>query len=118
MQSELDACVFYFREGGDTQGVLAIHVDDILFGGTETFLNTVMEALRKHFPFKDWKVGGGKFPGKRLVQETNGDIRVCLQEYANQVDCIPLTKERRRERERERETAERLRERDGQCVLH
>ena len=39
-------CSIYYRKGEGTQGVLAIHVDDILFGGAEEFLSEVMQPLR------------------------------------------------------------------------
>ena len=99
VQSALDACVFYYRKGSGTQGIMAIQVDDILFGGSEQFITAIMEPLKAKFPFKHWKVGEGEFLGKKLVQQESGEIRVCQQDYANMVECIPLTKERERERQ-------------------
>ena len=82
-------------------------MDDILFGGSEQFLTAIMEPLRAKFPFKHWKVGEGEFLGKKLVQQESGEIRVCQQDYANMVECIPLTKERRGETDSEITESER-----------
>ena len=68
-QSELDPCVFHYHRGGKAMGILAFHVDDILFGGTEEFLQDVMGRLRARFPIKHWKVGQGEFLGKQLIQQ-------------------------------------------------
>ena len=98
-QSELDPFVFYFRSANETCGVLAVHVEDMVFGGTEAFKCEVMDVLQKRFPLKHLKENGGDFLGKNLKQDESGDIYIRQKEYAENIECIHMSKERRRMRE-------------------
>lgn len=66
-QSELDPCIFYWFHEHVCQGIFAIHVDDILFGGTEVFENIVLKGLKQRYPFKHWKRGSADFLGHKLI---------------------------------------------------
>ena len=48
-RSKYDEALFYCKEGGQLQGIIAIHVDDFLFGGTKKFHETKMSRLRTIF---------------------------------------------------------------------
>ena len=52
VQSSLDPCVFYHFHPttGVVQGALALHVDDMLVGGTVSFMSEVIGKLRKCIP--------------------------------------------------------------------
>ena len=46
----LDSCLFVLvNPDGDTEGIVALHVDDLIYVGSKRFLSTVIERLRKDF---------------------------------------------------------------------
>ena len=62
-QSELDPCIYYKHccSTGELQGLIAIHVDDLLMGGRQCFHDEVLNPLKEKFPFKQWHTKGGEF---------------------------------------------------------
>ena len=50
-QSKSDACLFYLHENDKLQGILLMHVDDILSAGTLHFENNIMSKLRQKYSF-------------------------------------------------------------------
>ena len=69
--SELDTCCFYWHRDGLLQGILAFHVDDLVFGGSVRFQREVLENLKKRFAFKHWGEGEAQFLGRRLRLRTS-----------------------------------------------
>ena len=62
VQSQLDKCMFYYRDGnGRLLGMIAFHVDDLICGGSEEFRRNVFEPLKAKYPFKHVTVGNGEF---------------------------------------------------------
>ena len=49
-QSQRESCLFYFHEENKLEGILIIHVDDVLSAGSEKF-RPLMENLRKKYTF-------------------------------------------------------------------
>ena len=45
----MDPAVFYWHDSNGIFGILAIHVDDFLWAGSEEFKDTVIVKLRKQF---------------------------------------------------------------------
>jgi hypothetical protein len=81
-QSRLDPCLFFLRSGGELVGVLVIHVDGVLIGGTGEVFETALRELRAAFPFRKWATGGGEYCGTVLTQdEITFDIK-CTQDKA------------------------------------
>lgn len=98
--SELDGCIFYKRNVvGQLIGVIAFHVDDLVFGGTEQFMTEVFEPLQRKYPFKHAKHGSGEFLGKMLIQNKDMSIAAQQKEYASQIECVQISKERKRMKE-------------------
>lgn len=98
-QSELDPCLFYWYDDEKLQGCVALHVDDMLIGGTNKFHEVVLSKLKQRYPFKHWKVGSGMFLGRRLNQLEDFSIVCDQKEYAEQVQTIHISKERRRQKQ-------------------
>ena len=96
--SRFDPCLYYYYVGGKVAGTIALHVDDLVAGGTEAFQKDVLGPLRQMFPFKHWKVGAGDFLGKKLEQQADGSIKISQSDYAQQMKGIDLSRERRREK--------------------
>ena len=53
-QSLSDPCVRRFMMGDEVMGMVAIHVDDILYAGTKSLAKVVVEALGDSLPTKNW----------------------------------------------------------------
>ena len=98
-QSVLDPCVFFWFHEKQCQGIFAVHVDDILFGGTDLFHEKVVCNLKQRYPFKHWKQKHADFLGRRLIQHDDFSISIHQQEYAKQVKTANLNKERRKEKD-------------------
>jgi hypothetical protein len=98
-QSVLDPCVFFWFHEKQCQGIFAVHVDDILFGGTDLFHEKVVCNLKQRYPFKHWKQKHADFLGRRLIQHDDFSISIDQQEYAKQVKTANLNKERRKEKD-------------------
>ena len=107
VQSQLDPCVFYWYHGGILEGVVSLHVDDMAIGGSSLFHNHVLQQLKQKFPFKHWNVDSGMFLGKQLVQQEDFSIVCDQKEYADQVQTIHISKDRRKEKEEQVTEAER-----------
>eukprot|EP00435_Cladocopium_sp_Y103_P072500 s192_g40.t1 len=101
-QSELDPCVYFWynKENGEQlEGVIALHVDDMVIGGSDVFHEKVLSLLKQRYPFKHWKLKQGKFLGRMLKQDVDGSICCDQKEYAENVETIKLTKERRKQKD-------------------
>ena len=96
-QSELDPCVFYWFDNQQLGGIMALHVDDIVFGGNQNF-SVILDGLRNKFPFKHWKKGSGDFLGRKLKQSDDGSIEIDQSEYSKMVEVAKISKERRKDK--------------------
>ena len=97
-QSQLDPCCFYWFDRERLEGILAFHVDDLVFGGSQLFENLILPKLKQRFPFKHWQKGEAKFLGRRLIQKSDFSIVSDQKEYASQVSPAPISKDRRRQK--------------------
>ena len=52
-------------------GLVALHVDDMVCGGTDAFHEHVLGRLKQKYPFRHWKTGSGKFLGRWLEEKDN-----------------------------------------------
>ena len=81
-QSRLDPCLFFLREQNPTLvGILVIHVDDVLIGGTGPTFEEAVKELRTASPFRKWMVGLGEYCGAVLAQDDSFDV-TCSQDKA------------------------------------
>ena len=60
-QSKLDHCIYFLWVGQKLQGILGVHVDDVLLGGQGRVFESSIQKLRDTFPFRKWKKGSGSF---------------------------------------------------------
>jgi hypothetical protein len=91
--------VFYYFSQGRLQGLLALHVDDFVIGGSEIFEDEFVSKFKTLYPFKTWKVSEGEFLGKYLKQEKNFDIVISQQNYAANMKVLTIGKERRKQKD-------------------
>ncbi|CAE7633612.1 GIP [Symbiodinium pilosum] len=100
--SKLDQCVYFCRSSdGVLQGIIALHVDDMACGGTQWFHDSVLRRLREAFPFKHFKKKAGDFLGRFLQQGEDFSIHVSQKEYAENLECIKVSRDRRKQRDAE-----------------
>ena len=92
-QSQLDPCCFCWFDQQRLEGILAFHVDDLVFGGSKLFENIVLPKLKQRFPFKHWRAGEAKFLSRRLIQKADFSIISDQKEYATNVSLAPISKE-------------------------
>ena len=90
----LDPFAFVLRKSRKIDGVLGVHVDDVIGGGNETF-DRIMTAVRKEFDFGAWDVGNFRIKGRQISQIPNGDIvltwnSTCMS--LNELKCPRPTK--------------------------
>ena len=114
--SQLDRCVYLCRgENGTLQGIIALHVDDMLCGGTEWFQEQVLRRLRETFPFKHFKKREGEFLGRNLRQDEDYSVRISQREYSESLECVKISRERRKQKDSAVTEEER---RSMRAVLH
>ena len=68
-KSAYDAAVFYWKKNNVCQGVVALHVDDFLFGGTQSFLEEVIDKLRTIFLIGSEESNSFKYLGLNISEE-------------------------------------------------
>lgn len=98
-QSELDPCCFRYYHDHELHGVLALHVDDMVLGGSHVFMQNVVKKMREKFPFKHWITQRGEFLGRQLEQKDDFSIVIDQASYARKVKTIEISKERRKEKD-------------------
>ena len=84
-QSMSDPCVLRFIMGDEVVGMIAIHVDDILYGGTKSLAKVVVEALDDSLPTKN--LGEVKFfLGCEFIRHCKaGTIEISQESYIRSV---------------------------------
>ena len=90
------AVFFWIDREGVVQGVLAVHVDDFLFGGTEAFEKRVMENVRKEFLVGKEEISCFQYTGMNIshISGVESEIRFDQNFYASSLEQILVTKER------------------------
>ena len=88
----LDPCAFVLRKSGKIHGVLGVHVDDVIGGGNETFVDRIMTAVRKEFDFGAWDVGNFRFKGRQISHMLNGEIVFDMEQYKHELEQIEVSK--------------------------
>ena len=97
-QSELDPCCFYYFHERVLHGVIALHVDDMVLGGSDVFLESIVRRMREKFPFKHWITKQGEFLGRQLCQIDDYSIVTDQKACAKRVKTIQVSKDRRKKK--------------------
>jgi hypothetical protein len=92
--SHLDPALFYWWNKGVFSGVMCIHVDDILLAGTESFHETVVQAMKREVVVgTETDASTFKYIGVNIVQ--NGrDIYLHQDDYVDSLEEMRISKER------------------------
>ena len=92
--SKQDPAVFYWtNDDNEVQGILATHVDDFLFGGTEEFESNVIDKVRKEFVIGNEESCSFKYTGLNISGTEDG-IGFDQNFYTKNLEPIFLIRER------------------------
>eukprot|EP00435_Cladocopium_sp_Y103_P041817 s1270_g11.t1 len=99
-QSPFDPCQYILRhhETGSLEGVLGLHVDDGICGGSQYFSQKI-DLLEKQYPFGSKKLQKFTFTGIEMDQQPNGTITMSQSNYVRAINPIKITQERRQQSE-------------------
>lgn len=89
--SKFDNAVFSFKNG-DLQGLVLMHVDDMLYFGNETFLLKVIKPFKKTFRISKEETCAFKYVGISVTQYTDS-IQLDQKQYLDTVNADLLPKE-------------------------
>ena len=99
-QSKLEPCLWRFYHKNKLQGILGIHVDDIVTSGEGKLYDEKIQELRKLFPFGSWKNAKNEtvtFCGCELKQKQCGEIVMSQERYSLGLSEVNLSRERKQE---------------------
>ena len=91
--SKHDQAIFTWCFENRLQGIIATHVDDFCFGGSEIFQNQVIDNLRKVFKIKSEEVAEFQYVGLN-IKKTEKNIKLGQDEYIKKLHHIPLQNNR------------------------
>ena len=94
--SKLDKCVFRFVENGKLQGLVATHVDDLLYCGTEKFKRQIIADVRKNFKISRMHAEMFTYLGWNVNQKPDC-IYIDQRSYGESVQPIEISPKRKRE---------------------
>ena len=114
--SPFDACLFVLRtpgkdgkprSDGKIEGILGIHVDDGLGGGTEYFYEQIAK-LEAKYPFGEKKTTAFTFTGIEMSQHADKSISLSQSNYVRKIQPIPIEINRKTQTELDVTENERL----------
>ena len=112
-KSKYDEAIFYWMWKGKLQGVLAAHVDDFFWAGTDLFKEKIIDNLITKFKISSDLHDSFKFLGLQVHQEESG-ITVRQNSYAEQVQSINISEDKDKRRPLEDEERAMYRKTIGQ----
>ena len=94
-QSELDKAAFRYYKNDQFEGLLVIHVDDILIAGDDKFHSEVVERLLTKFKIGKRNKGDFRYVGIDVHQSDIGDIFVSQNDYVDEIPELDVNVEGR-----------------------
>ncbi|KAK4322794.1 hypothetical protein Pmani_006461 [Petrolisthes manimaculis] len=89
VQLKADPAGFYWYNEGILSGVLLMHVDDFIWGGTRAFENKVVAKIRSEFQVGQQCSGAFKYIGLQVTQDDDG-ITISQSQYLKNVKPVPI----------------------------
>ena len=95
VQSLYDGALFLWHgEDGKLVGIVACHVDDFVYCGTNEFQSSVIQKLKVMFKIGEEGSANFRYVGLNVTQ-TRGEIRVDQNDYVTGIEPIKLSKGRK-----------------------
>ena len=91
--SKFDYALFIWYSDKVLHGILCTHVDDLIYGGTPKWHETVMRQIAKIFKISRHESGIFRFIGMSIYQRVN-DIQIDQSGYVNSLQEIEISPER------------------------
>ena len=91
--SMYDNALFMWHDNNKLIGILAMHVDDFVYGGSSAFEVTVIIEMKKKLRVGSHESGSFKYLGLNVKQSVE-DIKIDQIEYSNRIEEIELNKDR------------------------
>ena len=88
--SSLDKALFTWQSEGELYGIMLIHVDDLLFGGTSKFRKDVIDPLCAIFKIRSEQTQCFTYIGLQLTQHEDKSISVTQNSFAQSIKKIPV----------------------------
>ena len=101
--SSYDKALFFWHKNGELHGILVVHVDDILWSGSNEFISHVIEPLKKIFKISREHESAFQYTGLNVKQE-NQAIIVDQMNYIQSIQ--PINIDRKRLKHKDLETNE------------
>ena len=92
--STVDPGLFFFKEAGILQGIILTFVDDQVYGGTSGFIEKVIVELKATFFISSEHTSSFQYIGINTVQSGNKEIRIDQNNYASNLETIPISENR------------------------
>ena len=84
-----DAACFLYHNNGRLQGIIGTHVDDIIYGGTPEFEESIIKPLMNTFNISKTDHDSFVFCGMSLRQNSDYSITVSQTDYAETIEGLP-----------------------------
>ncbi|CAL4061145.1 unnamed protein product [Meganyctiphanes norvegica] len=92
--SRLDPALFFWRRKNVLSGVMCVHVDDILWAGTEEFFTTIVADMKDNLTIGTSNDGKSfKYIGVNIAQE-DGVLGLHQNDYVDSLEEIGLSRAR------------------------
>ena len=92
-QSLNDNCLFFLHKDDILHGILLIHVDDFLTGGSDIFKTEVISKLREKYCFGKVTSRNFVFTGLNIRQNENNEIFVDQSDFVKKIEMQDFTKQ-------------------------
>ena len=99
VKSWADPCCWFWKQQGELRAVVAGHVDDFLFSGSETDSEwkAIEQKIQQHFRWSDWEENTFTQCGVLIEAQVDGSFHLSQPHYMDKVNEINLNATRKRE---------------------
>ena len=95
--SQYDKAMFYFRDENKLQGIVIIHVDDLLYAGSGKFQN-IMKEVSQRFKISKCEQGAFRYIGLDLKSDLEM-LRLSQKSYCSVIKAVKVSNARKAEKE-------------------
>ena len=82
----------HWKRQRNDQGVLGVHIDDLVGGGNLTF-QTAVQWLRTELEFETWEQSRFRFRGREQCQEYNRkSIKISMSKFVQEMESVAVPK--------------------------
>ena len=89
--SKVENGIFYYQNNGKLIGIMACHVDDLLWGGTDTFKHEIIDKIHSIFKIGKMYSKAFTYVGIQVNQNEDKSITVSQNNYIKSIREIKLS---------------------------